>query len=118
RIKDEKLRGEVVTLIATGMEPADAIAEVMKDQAPKAYNASAKESHAAKREARAAAQQEAAPKLSDDEWYETYCAEFGKHLKHPEKFRNDCILFRHISDARHGFRVKVKKHLATAKARG
>lgn len=115
RIKDEVKRGEVVNLIASGMEVEDALKEVLKDgDVPTPADGQSKET----REAKRAAKEEKAAELSDDEWFETYCGEKARMLGDPAKYKADALLFRRVSDLRHAFRSKGKKFLAETKKAG
>jgi hypothetical protein len=105
RIKDEADRGAVVNLIASGMEPADAIKEVLKDKAPTAAAGSRQEA----RQAAKAAAKDKAPAMDDETWFATYCGEKAALLADPAKYKADALLFRKVVDERAGFRARVKK---------
>lgn len=111
KIKDEAKRGEVVNLIASGIDVAESIKEVMGDAAPKRDNGESK----ATAEAKETAKEEKRAELTDDEWFLTYCGEKAAMLGDPSRFKADCLLYRNITDARHAFRAKVK---AAVKATG
>jgi len=116
KIKDEQLRGQVVSLVAAGMEAENAIKEILKDQAPKASEAESKAKDDA--EGKAAAKAVKQVDLTDDEWYATYCGEKAAMLGDDAKFKADAILFRSIVEPRHVFRTKVKNYVAAAKKGG
>ncbi|SIO37802.1 ParB/RepB/Spo0J family partition protein [Singulisphaera sp. GP187] len=111
KIKDEAHRGEVVNLIATGMTVDEAIKEVVKDKAPARDNGTSK----AEKEAKEAAKVEKEPEMTDGEWLAKYCGEKAAMLKSPAKYYADALLFRVVCDARHAFRCKSKKSIATTK---
>lgn len=104
KIKDEVKRSEVVTLIASGMEPQDAIKEVMKEAAPERNDGKSKQT----KEAEKAAKAEKVSDMSDDDWFEKYCGEKAKLFSNPAQFKVDALLFRKLSDLRHAFRSKAK----------
>jgi hypothetical protein len=107
KIKDEVKRGEVVYLIASGMDVADALKEVMREAVPVRDNGTSK----AEVEAKAAAKEEKRSELSDAEWFATYCGEKAAMLGDTARFKAGSLLFREIADARHVFRTKVKAAL-------
>ena len=106
KIGEAASRSAVVNLIAAGMEPAAAIKEVMGDAAPVPRGESAA-GHKEKEKAALAK----APELTDDQWFEEYCGEKAKNFTKPAQYKADAILYRHTLDARHAFRVKVKKQV-------
>jgi len=115
-IKDETKRGEIVNLIASGMVPAEAVKEIMKDEAPKRYNSGTAAAQAA--EAKEATKEQRAPELTEDEWFEQNCGEKAAMLGDPSKFKADALLFRSVADLRHAFRTKSKGFLSATKKAG
>lgn len=112
KIRDESRRGEVVNLIASGMNVYDAIAEVKKSQGSSGTGVQATSVVKAPKEV-----QPARPAVdSDDEWFEQYCGRYAAKLKNPEKFKSDVILFRSIYEYLPIFRIKSnrKKFMAIA----
>jgi hypothetical protein len=111
KIKDDEKKNHIVNLVAAGMEPEEAIKEIMKDEAPAAYNGPKKE----EAEAKAAAKTEKQADLTDDEWFDTFCGEKAAMFKDSAKYRADAILFRQAIEPRHTFRSKIKKSVADTK---
>jgi hypothetical protein len=114
KIKDKADRSGVVNLIASGMEPEDALVAVMKDKAPIRDACKSK----AEKEAKDAAKKEFVSDLTDDEWFDRYCGDKAKMFANPAQYRADALLFRKISELRHAFRSRVKVPLKDAKDRG
>ena len=54
--------------------------------------------------------------MTDEEWLETYCGDVLAKLKFQVNYKKDAILYRHTSDARHKFRMAMKKPLAQGKS--
>ena len=115
KIKNIDKRAEVVDLISSGMEPSEAIKEVMKDNAPVRDNGSQTK---AERETKQVAKAEVHVELTDDEWFELYCGEKAAMLGDPARFKSDALLFRAVSEARHTLRVQIKGELAETKRVG
>ena len=107
KVKDEADRGAVVNLIASGMDPIEAITQVMKDKTPAPVNQKAKEAAAARK----AAVVEKAKDLTDDEWFTTYCGEKAAMFADQTKYKADAILYRRLVDERAAHRAKVKGYL-------
>ncbi len=109
KIKDDADRGAVVNLVASGMEPAEATREVLKDAAPKPANGAEKPK-----------KEPGESDLSDDEWFATYCGKKAEMLAEDrrEGYRGQALLFRRCCDKRHAFRTGIKKHLEEAKKKG
>jgi hypothetical protein len=112
KVKDEGKRGEIVNLIASGMEVDDAFADALGAEAPAATYSKTKEAEAT------AAAEPGESGMTDDEWFETYCGAKAALLKDPTKFKADALLFRATSDLRQSFRSKAKKHVAATKKGG
>lgn len=112
KVNDKAQRSEICVLIASGVEPKDAITKVTGDAAP------AGPSGKPAAEAKAAAKAEKQPELTDDEWYELQCSEKAAQLADTTKFKADAILFRAVSTARHAFRAKTKNPFAVTKDAG
>jgi ParB-like chromosome segregation protein Spo0J len=112
KVKEEDKRGQIVSLIASGMEAADAIKEVMGDQAPSRQDGKS----VAEREAESVTKKETEPELSDDEWFSKYCGDKAKLLGDSTRYKADALLFRRISEPRHTFRTRAKKTVASVKA--
>jgi hypothetical protein len=117
-IDDASLRSQVVALVASGMEPVDAIREVTGLTEIKAKNGTVKSTEP---EPRARPGEDGRPDeaLSDDEWFEAHCGTLRDLLAKAgnpglAKFRSDAILFRQVAEARHAFRKKVKKAVKAA----
>ena len=109
-IKDEEQREAVLGEIEFGIE---------FDEAWRAVNPDAQKATGKSREleaAESAAEQEEQPKLSDDEWFNRYCAEKAALLGSPAKFKADALVFRRITEPRLLFRSKVKATLQDAEA--
>ena len=115
KIKDATKRGEVVNLVASGIGAADAIREVMGDDAPAPVNGSSKS-----RKATAEEKLTDEEKLTEEEWFDRYCSEKAGLLPEAQLpvYKAEAILYRRISEARHAFRSEVKKALAAAKEAG
>ena len=113
KIKDEGKRGEVVNLIASGIDIAQAIETVMGAEAPTKYNET-KEADETKKAAKA----EKAPELTADEWFEQNCGEKAAMLGDPARYKADALLYRAVSDLRRDHRSKAKSIVAATKAGG
>lgn len=113
KIKSKDKRAEVVNLVASGMEPATAVARIMGDQAPE--RDSGNKTKAEKKAAAEAAKAETEPALSDDEWFEKECGDKASLIVIPDKFKADAILYRQANEARHVFRGKTKSSLKKIK---
>ena len=109
RIADPVAVNQVISLIIAGMDVQPAIAEVLKGKAPVVVS-KAKEAAQAK----AAATEAKAPKLTDDEWYAMHCGEKAAMLADTTKFKGDALLYRAIMDERAAFRSKVKAKVKAA----
>ena len=96
--KDIQRRGEIVNLVASGMEIDRAIVEVLGEQAGTGTHAEGDEANAGPRR-----------EETDEEWFLRECAEFSGYLGEPDQFRSDAILFRQLSEERNRHRKKVKK---------
>ena len=116
KIKDINRRGEVVALIASGVDVEVAIKQVMGSEAPTRYNETKVADETKKATKTAKAQK--APELTDNEWFEQNCGEKAAMLGHPGKFKTDSLLYRAISEIRHQHRAKVKGDLSGAKKAG
>lgn len=114
KIKDATKRGEVVNLIVSGMSVEDALKNALGDDIPTPGDSKSKEA----REAISVAKEEVEADLSDDEWFDKFCKEKAVLLKDATKFKSDALLFRKVTDQRHLFRTKVKKHVAETKKAG
>jgi hypothetical protein len=112
RVKDREKRDQIVSLVASGKDPMEAIREVIGDEAPERRD---KHRSKAQKAGAKAAKSEAVPELSDDDWFAQECAEKAAMFKDATKYRADALLFRKISDARHAFRVKAKNVVASTK---
>jgi hypothetical protein len=95
-------RGEIVSLVASGMEVEVAIKEVVGTTVIKDEGGKVKVVDDAGEEA------EVRP-LTDDEWFERECGEFAGFLTETDQYRSDAILYRRISEARSKFRKSLKK---------
>ena len=106
-IKDDKDRGRVVRLIASGMEPEAAMTTI-----PETVG----DTNIAPPPAPEPEQVKAEAAMTDEEWVTTYCAEFRLLLaKYPDtlaRFDRDAVFYRHDRDARIAYRAKNKKRLA------
>lgn len=111
KIKNEEHRHDVVKLVLGGLTLAEAIGNVCPDDAPTPDDGKSK----ATREAKKAAEAQAAPKLTDDEWFDANCSEKAALLTDPTKFRANAIFWRQISEARATFREKTKSPLKKAR---
>jgi len=115
KIKDVDKRGEVVNLIASGMEVEDAMKEVLEvEQLPALAVRESQEAH----EAEAAPESATGGEMTDDQWFQCYCGAKAAFLKDPAKFKADAILFRWTSELRRSFRSKSKKYVESAKKAG
>jgi hypothetical protein len=115
KIKDAGKRGEVVNLIASGMEVEDAMKEVLEvEQLPPFAVRESKEAH----KAEAAPKSAAGGEMSDDEWFQSNCGAKAALLKDPAKYKADALLYRRTSEQRQSFRSNSKRHLEFAKKAG
>lgn len=114
RIKDSEKRGQIVNLIASGVEVADAVKQIMGDDNSVLKSNKSKAEAEAKKEAKA----ETHAELSDDAWYEFFCGEKAAMFSKPEKYKSDAILYRITSESRHAMRGKHKKVLAETRKAG
>jgi hypothetical protein len=112
-IKDKTQRGQVVSLIASGMEPAAAIESVLGEEAAHIKDTSGVSAHE-----KVEAKETQAPELSDEDWYQQQCAEKGRLLASDVKYKSDALLFRRINDARHAFRKRIKNGVLQHKQAG
>lgn len=99
-------RGEIVNLVASGMEVEQAIKEVtgltaVKDQAGRVKEPGEKKAKKAEKTEE--------PKLSDEEWFARECGEFSGFLTETDQYKSDAILYHRIAEARTEFRKKIKK---------
>jgi len=105
-IKDAAVRGQIVNLIATGMDPRQAI-DSSGSPPETASKPKAHEPHRAEVE------------MSNDDWINTYCHDLVGKLKDPTRYREDAILYRIAKEPRHALRtckpiqLAVKSHKAT-----
>lgn len=114
KIKDVQKRGEVVNLVASGMEVEDALKSALGDDAPTPVNGKSKEI----RQAETVAKAEVVEELTDDQWFEEFCGQKAALIGNVDKYKADAILFRHLSEPRQVFRTKAKKSLAESKKSG
>ena len=99
--KDLVKRGEIVTLVASGMEIDRAIKEVLGDTEPTESKGVVKEVGDPTKKADV--------ELTDEEWFIKECGTFSDLLSDNDQYKSDAILFRQISDARDKFRKSIKK---------
>nr|WP_257787850.1 ParB N-terminal domain-containing protein [Paludisphaera borealis] len=114
KIKDEHKRGEVVNLIAAGMEVEDALKRIMGEAAPTPADGKSRET----REAEAAKADAGKDSLDDEAWFTEFCGQKAAMLKNPAKYKADAILFRKLAQIRQTFRTNSKKPLKVAKKAG
>ena len=106
-IKSNEERDQVLLCVSLGRKFDDAWREVD----PGGEMATGKP-----RSREAAAEQEMRPELSDDEWFDQFCAEKAASLGSPAGFKANALLFRRITRYRHLFRAEVEGTLNDAKA--
>jgi len=114
KVKDEGMRGEIVSLIASGMEVEDAFKACLEADAPAPVDGKSKES----REAEAASNAATSGQMTDDQWFQEYCGRKAAFLKDPARFKADAILFHRTSEQRQSFRSNSKKLVEAAKKAG
>jgi hypothetical protein len=98
--KDLGKRGEIVSLVASGVEVENAIADVLGVTTTKDVAGRVKEVGDVTVKADA--------ELSDEEWFLKECGTFSDLLSDHDQYKADAILYRQIDEARHKFRKSVK----------
>jgi ParB/Sulfiredoxin domain len=98
---DTQKRGEIVSLVASGMEVEVAIKEVVGTAVIKDEGGQVKkvDDSGEKTEVRP---------LTDEEWFERECGEFAGFLTETDQYKSDAILYRRINEARSKFRKSIK----------
>lgn len=112
QVKDSAQRAEIVTLIASGLDPRAAITKITGNAAPVGDGSKSRA------ESKAAAKQEAQPELTDDEWFAESCGEKAALLANPAQYKADAILYRQLGKLRHEFRSKAKAKAKATKDSG
>ena len=110
---DESERDAIVNMIASGLEPQEAIAKV--EETPEVTRADGRTfevSGAPEGSGKSEGQ------MTDDEWARIHCAETIALLPDPAIFISHAIVYRAISGIRQEFKTKTKKTLAEAKKVG
>ena len=100
---DKVKRGEIVSLVCSGMEIDRAIKEVLGV-------ATAKEAVVQAKATKAEAKKEEPE--SDEAWFLRECGEFAGFLGDADQYKSDAILFHRIAEARTKFRKSIKSALA------
>jgi ParB-like chromosome segregation protein Spo0J len=98
---DEAKRGEIVSLVASGMDVERALAEVLETATA---TEAVEKGKAAKAEAKEQAKAE-----TDEEWFLRECSTLSNALSDVDQYRSDAILWRQIAAERTAFRKKIKK---------
>jgi ParB-like chromosome segregation protein Spo0J len=98
---DKGKRGEIVNVVASGMEIEQAIANVLGTAATAAAAGTVKEVGDPTKKADA--------ELTDEEWFLKECGSFSDLLSDNDQYRADAILYHQISEARGKFRKSIKK---------
>lgn len=94
---DKVKRGQIVNLVASGMDIDEAIREVLGTQAT------------AKAETKEVGEVEAmAGSETDQEWFARECGEFAGFLGDIDQYKSDAILYRQLMAERYAHRKKVK----------
>jgi ParB-like chromosome segregation protein Spo0J len=107
---DEKKRGKIVSLVASGMEVEVAIKDVLGVTTTK--DAAGRVTTVGDDGTSPKAESSDQPPLSDDEWFERECGEFAGFLVETDQYKSDAILYRRIADERTKFRKSIKKIVA------
>lgn len=116
KIKDKTKRGEVVALVANGRSVADAIEDILGNEAPTRFNVRADAKDRPKTAEAAGSDKET--ERTDDEWFAQHCGIKAAMLANPARYRSDALLFRAVSHARSAFRSSLKDALAATEASG
>jgi len=112
RIGDKTKRKKVIALIDSGMEFNEAYKEVTGQEPDLTSRTKAE------KQLKAAAKQEMAPELTDDDWFEAKCGEKAKLLGDTKSYKADALLYRDIIEARAKFRSAVEAALDKRKKAG
>ncbi len=105
RLKDPDQKRAAISLIASGLDPKEAVATATLPP-----NATASEV------IHESAPVKAEADMTDAEWLETYCGELLARLKFQVIFKRDALIYRHSADLRHRLKAGTKKILSQSKA--
>ena len=100
-------RGEIVNLVASGMEVEQAIKEVLGVTTTKETARRVKEV--------GDPEKKADKELTDEAWFLQECGTFADLLSDNDQYKSEAILFHQISEARNKFRMSIKKTMANYK---